>query len=272
MNSNVALDCDSFDTALKSVSQIVDCSPEDLLARLRSFDFDSLSPHQRREREYEDLLTFHTLGCDPDALPVPPAIHWFHATRVPVTTTFKDGILPLLMVQEQIWDFLRKLATQWLTTTEWRDFRMRMSTGESWWPYNLKQQLDGPFGFLCREIIFTPKEFSHHDYLGIPEIVEDICGHLHYPIREALIEKYKATAHPCIVKFRSTVPCSYVLVKALMYLHIVATRGKPCMGCNTCFDGEGTPVPFNEILRIDWPAQTRQCPIVHPKPITEPHL
>jgi hypothetical protein len=181
-------------------------------------------------------------------------VHWFHATRVPPDTTFQDGILPLLMVRERIWTFLGWLASEWVTAADWARFRNNMG-GSGAWAYQLKtNRMDGPCGFLCRDAIFKPKEFSQRDYLNIPEIIEHICSSFEEMFRHSLRHRFVAATKPCIVKFRSSKPRPAALGKALMYIHKHAKNdGEGLYLCNTCFENEGNVIAPNDILRIDWP-------------------
>ena len=161
------------------------------------------------------------------------------------------------MMRERIWTFLGRLASEWVTAAEWARFRKNMG-GSGAWAYQLKtNQMDGPFSFLCREVIFTPKDFIHHDYLNIPEIIEDICNSFEEMFGHSLRHKFVAATKPCIVKFRSSKPRPDALGKALMYIHTHAkSDGEGLFLCNTCFENEGNVITPNDILRIDWPSLT----------------
>jgi hypothetical protein len=54
------------------------------------------------------------------------------------------------------------------------------ASGEISFLYNFKEEgpddiHGGPFGFLVREVAFHSPSLSTHDYLGMPETIEDIC-------------------------------------------------------------------------------------------------
>jgi hypothetical protein len=182
-------------------------------------------------------------------------VHWFHATRVSPDTTFQDGILPLLMVRERIWTFLGSLASEWVTAADWASFRNNMG-GSGAGAYQLKiKRMDGPYGVLCRDAIFKPEEFSQHDYLNRPEIIEHICTSFEEMFKHSLWHRFVAATKPCIVKFRSSKPRLDAVGKALMYIHKNAKNdGEWLYRCNTCFENEGNVIAPNDILRIDWPS------------------
>jgi hypothetical protein len=253
----IALDCETFDSALHSSAAILSLQPGDLRKTLLSFQFDSLPISQRRTYSYKDLLLMYVLGAldEPKPPPTPSVTHWFHATRVAPGTTFEQGILPLSRIVDGIWDFLGKLASEWTPVKEWDHFRRNMR-GEGALQYGLKVGSmigQGPFGFLVRPIIFCPEEMGNHDYLGIPEIVEDICNSYEEMFQRPLREAYMNATRGCIVKFRAEDSRPDTVGAALMYLHCEVQGKDPWDQCNTCYDGEGSTVSREAILGIEWP-------------------
>ena len=77
MQSIVALDCDTSNTALKSASAILNIQADELLCRLRCFEYESVSKDEKRRHDYETLLISHCLGIGLDDLPTPAMVHWF---------------------------------------------------------------------------------------------------------------------------------------------------------------------------------------------------
>lgn len=76
MPKSVVLDCSSIDTARTSVAAILGIAEAGLRARLQGI----VIPEFEEPRDY---LVRALLGVDAEALPVPHAVHWFHASRVP---------------------------------------------------------------------------------------------------------------------------------------------------------------------------------------------
>jgi hypothetical protein len=65
----------------------------------------------------------------------------------------------------------------------------------------------GPFGFLIRDVPIykaTTGKGEWHDYLRLPEIVEDVCMAFRESFDQDLTADYLAASRPCIVKFRAT--------------------------------------------------------------------
>ena len=82
----------------------------------------------------------------------------------------------------------------------------------------------GPFAFLVRPIIFQSRQAGNHDYLGIPEIVEDICLSYEEMYGHSLRERFLEASRPCIVKFRTGEWTEDRAVQAaLMFVHCELT-------------------------------------------------
>jgi hypothetical protein len=111
----------------------------------------------------------------------------------------------------------------------------------------------GPFAFLVRPIIDSPREAGHHNYLEDPEIVQDICMSYETRFRRRhLRERFRAATRPCVVKFRSEKARDDVLEAALMYLHSALTD-QPLSGeTNTNYSGMGEAVLRQDILKVEW--------------------
>ena len=83
----------------------------------------------------------------------------------------------------------------------------------------------GPHALLVKDAFFCPLDLGHHDYLTIPEIVDDICmcyeeSFGHPPLRAL----FNRAATPCIVKF-SSAPGECALSNALLYAHSILQGG-----------------------------------------------
>ena len=154
----ITLDCETFDSALTSVSESFSVSADEMRDRLEGIKIDE---------GYEvrtDLL--RKLNAEPIA---PATVHWFHATRIPNNTPFEDGILPLVDSLPRILSTLQNISKNYVSDKEWEEFTEFLrscgsSTGNNMESNALslfrmkssKSPLGGPFGFLIREIIDIP--------------------------------------------------------------------------------------------------------------------
>jgi len=160
------LDCESFDSALRSCAGLLRMTPAALLNRVRSFEYEDTLESERRGYPYEELFLLRTFGLSGSDLPAPPVVMWFHATRVPDGTSFEEGLLPMSARLEHIWAFLGQLASDWSTSQEWEAFRRGMrGQGASQYALKVSSGLaEGPFAFLVRDMIFQPGTLGNHDY------------------------------------------------------------------------------------------------------------
>ncbi|MBI1955484.1 MAG: hypothetical protein HYS38_03735 [Acidobacteria bacterium] len=226
-----------------------------LAQRLREFDYNMLSEKERRGSPYRDLFLAHVLGVHRSNLPAPSSVCWFHGTRVAPGTTFDDGILPLSESLDRIWGFLGRLAKQWSSRKEWEAFRANM-TGQGAAQYYRKVSspfANGPCAVLVREILLKPSETDSHDFLSIPEIIEDICMSYEETVGVNLRDAFVKATRPCIVKFVSDEGECDAVAAALTYVHRRLRAEELLLECNTCFNGKGRRIPPEAILAIDWP-------------------
>src|ERR1700728_3612008 len=91
------LDCESLDSALASLSCLLGIKKRELKTNLLRIKPDEFETNPNREIEWKRDLWNRLMGSATSA-PAPRIIHWFHATRVPPETDFKEGILPLNMI------------------------------------------------------------------------------------------------------------------------------------------------------------------------------
>lgn len=142
-------------------------------------------------------------------------IFWFHLSRTLHPKLFqKHGILP------------RKQAYMLINQVECK-------TASSCSPIFTKE-CQGPFAMLIKDIAFCPENADHHDYLNVPELMEDM----------GLSSIYKQNGTSIIIKFVSKPkfePYHY-LKHVLYYLYNCRHLSDLDMWCNTCFDAEGTPI------------------------------
>lgn len=183
-------------------------------------------------------------------------IAWFHGTRCKLNSDFKDGILPLNEMVERIWDDLYSLISSELSFEKWMEFRKHKMSGHYAFLYHLKTKSKihwGPFAMLVKPILFIPKNVGNHDYLKIPEIIEDIiiCFNSLYP-KIKLEEKFLQNSRPCIVKFITPITDWNFLEPALNYLYHEINGLNHSYSSNTCYDGKGKRIPKELITEIEF--------------------
>lgn len=249
------LDCESLETATLSLAGLLKMDPDQLIQRLRGFEYYKLSEIDRRGSPFQDHLLVHALGVHRSDLPPPSSVCWFHGTRVAPSTSFDDGILPLSESLNRIWALLGSIAGQWSSPEEWAAFRANM-TGQGAAQYYRRIGsgfANGPFAVLVRDTLLCPSETASHDFLSVPEVVEDICMSYEEAFRANLRDAYLKATRPCIVKFVACAGGCHAVAAAITYLHRRLREEGLLHECNTSFDGRGRRIPPEAILKIDWP-------------------
>ncbi len=101
---------------------------------------------------------------------------WFHGTRTFAGNTFPAGLLALnqseSLAMKMLLDFLAPNEMVRTHLKEWDvpgAFRMRCFSSEP------AIKSTGGSGHLVRELHFNASENGLHDYLWLPELVEDVC-------------------------------------------------------------------------------------------------
>ena len=100
MSAKWILDCSTSADALQSVSALLSTTPSVLREKWRTFSPDDPC---YESVALENRLLLH-LGYEPNRLPNPSAIRWFHATRALPGTDFQDGILPTMQALPRLWE------------------------------------------------------------------------------------------------------------------------------------------------------------------------
>ena len=251
----MVLDCENEKTTIDSICNILAVEPKNLREKLKMIDLEKYyTIHNYYPYTVESTL-WEILNCQYKQDEY--IVYWFHLTRVYGKFKEKLGILPLNMIIEDIWQFLYSLVKTEVSINKWEEFRKGMSNSRNHFAglYNMKiknEYLNGPFGILVKEAAFKPKEIGNHDYLRIPEIVEDICICSKDIIDFDLEDLYIKNAVACIVKFKALAKADNYLKIALYYLYKKIHNIKMSINSNTCYDNRGKVIPFEDIIKIEY--------------------
>nr|WP_319374281.1 hypothetical protein [uncultured Methanobacterium sp.] len=188
---------------------------------------------------------------------------WFHLTRTSKFNTFNEGILPLNKNLDYIWNFLFHLLKDELTFKEWNIYRNDLENGnlkkedENIFGFHYRNKIKnsihwGPYAMLIKDSAFKSKEMGNHDYLKIPEIIEDICYPFDNIYNFNLLDRYIKNTQPCIVKFKHSKFELDYLGAVLFYLYKICHNLKINIHCNTCFNGKGLKIHHNDILSVEY--------------------
>lgn len=250
--SSFILDCETPETTLTSICRAYRCEAKVIISALEKIDLEAVYGSTTRPAATPDEFLFDCVVNELGEPELPDEICWFHFTRTTSACSFKEGILPLGDVLPKVWDTLIDIAS---SPSEKGNLRHLRESGVPDFQYGLKAPNSfhwGPYGYLVREVADHARNLSQHDYLAMPEIIEDICNGYEERFGASLIERFRRELRPCAVKF--AMPAGDrgldTLKVALSYLYSVIKREEPDSSCITCFDGEGIAVPPQRILSV----------------------
>lgn len=247
------LDCGSGDSAIQGLSSAFQCGPGDLAIFLKSIDLEAIYQARWQEldipsEEYLSREVIAQFGTPRN----PTSVCWFHLTRTTRCNDFSQGLIPLGEALGLLWKSLIELAPDPQVKRNLLDLK---NSGVNNSLYNLKSPDKfhwGPYAILIREVAFHAHSLHQHDYLAMPEIIEDICNGYESAYGMSIIDIYKSALLPCIVKFRSD--CSYpkdCIKAALCYVRTYVRGERPDGGAVICFDGKGRQIPVSSIMSVE---------------------
>jgi hypothetical protein len=247
------IDCESYESALASLAGVYRASIADIKDFLSEFEIESEYEKYKGDMSAGDLLQTkfsQKFGGPQQSV---TGISWFHLTRTLDGATFSEGILPLGAALPKLWDMLvsipkdkgRRLRLEELKTNGVPNFQYNFKT-----PHKLHH---GPYAMLVRESAFNASEIGNHDYLKLPEIIEDICLGYEEKFKESIEEEIKTALRPCIVKFEDRSGTRIdVIGPVLQYCYCKGRNEELHIHANTSFDGEGEAVPFEAIEKTEY--------------------
>ncbi|MCK3430119.1 hypothetical protein MZH76_22785 [Escherichia coli] len=111
----------------------------------------------------------------------------------------------------------------------------------------------GPYGHLVREVHLHARKLWQHNYLRLPELVEDVCNAYQKKYGQDLTEHYLKVLKPCIVCFRADIEYEKgALEAALSYGYTSVRELPPDSGALFGIDRHGISVSLGEIVNIEF--------------------
>lgn len=248
------LDCHTASAAFESLTGIFRIDSHALAAILDDYVIEDEFPEGPQEPA-EQLL--YRVLRESGGAPSFDSTHWFHATRVMNATVFQRGLLPLGHLIDTIWNNVYGLAPASVCRPSLDELRLWMENdggGHFGNLYRLKtedQRHWGPFAFLVRDAILDATRARHHNYLGIPEIVEDIATCAKDRFGWDLATAYREATTPFIVKFSERGGALLSVRSALYYVYCHRKGFGQSTMTNTCFDAAASPIEVDRILAIE---------------------
>jgi len=232
------LDCETYETALQSVSKIMGIPQEQLERHLVNTDYVTLHEAHWRESLFDEFLfdnichSFHVYDFVIDL------IYWFHLSRTMHPAWFLEkGILSLQEIEPLLRKDIDKLRTKFNKST---GYVFKSSTYR--WLHDSHRQ--GPFAMLVKDVAFCHDEIGHHDYLAIPECVEDMGKEI-----ACLFIKNSVSV---IVKFQALpqLEAEFYLKRVMCYLYCAIHKMEMSTDCNTCYEAPTHRIPPEDIIYV----------------------
>jgi hypothetical protein len=238
----IVLDCESFESALRSISELYGASPQEVQKFLSNLD---LTDYSQLRPMFEAHFGPHK-SLD--------AVCWFHLTRVPANTKFSEGILPLHEALAKIWNTLISIPTDKGKRANLEQLKMVGVPNDLYLMKTQNRIHSGPYAMLVREVAFHANAVGNHDYLEFPEIVEDICEGYKEKFGDNIHEEIANTLRRCIVKVELPADDDVddIIESALLYCWCKINNEELSFASNTCFDGGGASIPFESIRKIEF--------------------
>lgn len=252
------LDCETLESTYESIENILGLTENTLKSV-----FDEMISIGFEDFREEFCSKIAPIPCSIDF------ICWFHITRIGINTDFSDGILPLYLGVEKIWNFLYSLAENDFAMEDWVDFKNKMNSCQTiceikesprklliadshslYYKKTTERIQGGPWALHIREMAFIQNSSVFGKFLEIPEIVADICNVFDDVYQYNLRERYINSTKSCIVKFKSQNNCENCLVQALYYSY--CKRKNYDLTEYSVFNSGGELIPEFDILKIEW--------------------
>ncbi len=246
------LDCETYNSTLKSVSRIYNSTTQQVEAYLESInstDIDFLikeCPNVSVSKA--NLKLFESkIGRDPSNL---TQVNWFHLTRAFDASNFTKGILPVNDVIESIW--INLINNKPDKATNLRQLKDGDQLDPLYWDRIEDISLVGPYGFLVREVSIYTMNIGYHSFLKMPEIIDYICRGYKNLFGYDITEEVKNLLTPIIVKFRSQKILSKDCIEsAVFYLYLKIKRKELNDYASTNFNGRNSAIPAKDVLKCE---------------------
>lgn len=240
------INCRNRETVLACFAEGFNCEVGVLVEALRCAE------GYNQEQSPENSLYEHIVG-QLGSLEQADRIHYFHFTRTRDNNDFSSGLLPLTESLDIIWDTIISCFDAHDIKSNLR--QMRESGFESY-HYNLKVGEPfhaGPYAMLVKAFAFSPEAAMNHDYLNVPEIVEDICNGYANQFESSIIDTVSEQLSPCIVEFYIDEAVSIGKIQAALYYAFIEVNGlELSWACHSTYDARNETVPAGQIVNVEY--------------------
>ena len=105
------LDCESYESSLKSICNLYGTNTVDVVDFLLTVDLDQEYSKETILKDSDDHLTDLFEGRFGKPTQVLDRVCWFHLTKVPLGTDFSEGILPRNLASDKIWSTILSIPS-----------------------------------------------------------------------------------------------------------------------------------------------------------------
>ncbi|EEZ6118625.1 hypothetical protein OGQ40_003552 [Salmonella enterica subsp. enterica serovar Muenchen] len=248
------LDCSSRSQALFSLSSGFGCSVMQLKKVLLSLDLEQIYETDHSimidSQQYLREYVCRELGS-PGKF---STAYWFHGTRTSADNTFESGLLPLNQTESLVMDMLVNLAPDAVVKEKLQAWNFHAGVPDNLFRMRTRNEMHwGPYGHLVREVHLHARKLWQHNYLRLPELVEDVCNAYQKKYGQDLTEHYLKVLKPCIVCFRADIEYEKgALEAALSYGYTSVRELPPDSGALFGIDRHGISVSLGEIVNIEF--------------------
>lgn len=235
--TRLMLNCETPDSALSSLSEILGVAPIMLLDSLQSTAINADDLTDEVEQKLADKFLTEAMELD-------FSVCWFHGARLHRGhTLWTEGLLPTHMVEPRLRALLQSLSVGLE-----RQGKNSFSSSRTF-----KPKCEGPFGMLCRTAVVKPAG-CNGSYVFRPELVDDIAGELLGDNFRSLTDRFASESDPCVIHFEGP-PTESTLKKALRYVYDTRIDARDdvesAASSNAFFDGGGEAIPPGRILKLE---------------------
>jgi hypothetical protein len=261
------LDCETYDSSAVSLAAILGVGRDRLESWMRGFDLaEHLAGASPAQCDYAGLLlrSLETeLGVG--RLPGWSGTCYFHFTRALDPSRFRRGILPLCgVLVDEVWASLYSLVRDEVSLSRWDELRREVSAdGEhpSARRYRTRTEKPetqgGPYALLVLEHSQCPGAVGSHDYLALPEVVQDLGEYCASRLGIDLCGRFQRAATPCVVKFRTDEASGDALEAAAAYVCETARGWPPSRNAVCAYTNRGRAVIASDVKWVECPPGRR---------------
>ncbi|MEK8082085.1 hypothetical protein [Pseudomonas sp. XK-1] len=247
------LDCGTYESTINSICHVYGIERSTAEQFLSGIDLDAAYESNAIYSDCDDYLRELFEGEFGQPKLQLNDVIWFHLTRTARSSNFSEGILPLGQVLDRVWKMLNSLLE---TPEQKANLATMQENGVKDYQFGLKTKNKihhGPYAMLVREAAFNSDKICNHDYLEVPEIIEDICNGYRKQFGRCIYDTVTSKLEKCIVKFKSNKYTGlHLLAPALLYCWCIVRNEEFSSFANTCFDSEGAPISRGQIISVEF--------------------